>query len=88
MVPARRGMTLAQAMGALYEKFGYYRNELQSIVLPGEDSMERMSAILTALRAAPPHTLAGERVTRVRDYLGGSGRPAGKRRAGAAHGAR
>ena len=33
--------------------------------------MERMSAILTALRAAPPHTLAGERVTRVRDYLGG-----------------
>ena len=66
-----QGMTLAQAMGALYEKFGYYRNELQSIVLPGEDSMERMSAILTALRAAPPHTLAGERVTRVRDYLGG-----------------
>ncbi len=54
------------------KKFGYYRNELQSVVLPGEDGMERMSAILTALRAAPPHTLAGyERVTRVRDYLGG-----------------
>ena len=66
-----QGMTLAQAMDALYEKFGYYRNELQSIVLPGEDGMERMSAILTALRAAPPHTLAGERVTRVRDYLSG-----------------
>lgn len=66
-----QGMTLAQAMDALYEKFGYYRNELQSVVLPGEDGMERMSAMLTALRAAPPHTLAGERVTRVRDYLGG-----------------
>ena len=66
-----QGMTLAQAMDALYEKFGYYRNELQSVVLPGEDGMERMSAILTALRAAPPHTLAGEPVTRVRDYLGG-----------------
>ena len=66
-----QGMTLAQAMDALYEKFGYYRNELQSVVLPGEDGMERMSAILTALRAAPPHTLASERVTRVRDYLGG-----------------
>ena len=66
-----QGMTLAQAMDALYERFGYYRNELQSVVLPGEDGMERMSAILTALRAAPPHTLAGERVTRVRDYLGG-----------------
>ena len=66
-----QGMTLAQAMDALYEKFGYYRNELQSVVLPGEDGMERMSAILTSLRAAPPHTLAGERVTRVRDYLGG-----------------
>ena len=73
-----QGMTLAQAMDALYEKFGYYRNELQSVVLPGEDGMERMSAILTALRAAPPHTLAGERVTRVRDYLGGlDGLPAG-----------
>ena len=45
-----QGMTLAQAMDALYEKFGYYRNELQSVVLPGEDGMERMSAILTALR--------------------------------------
>ena len=66
-----QGMTLAQAMDALYEKFGYYRNELQSVVLPGEDGMERMSAILTALRAAPPHTLAGEHVARVRDYLGG-----------------
>ena len=66
-----QGMTLAQAMDALYEKFGYYRNELQSVVLPGEDGMERMSAMLTALRAAPLHTLAGERVTRVRDYLGG-----------------
>ena len=73
-----QGMTLAQAMDALYEKFGYYRNELQSVVLPGEDGMERMSAILTALRAAPPHTLAGERVTRVRDYLSGlDGLPAG-----------
>ena len=66
-----QGMTLAQTMDALYEKFGYYRNELQSVVLPGEDGMERMSTILTALRAAPLHTLAGERVTRVRDYLGG-----------------
>lgn len=28
---------------ALYEKFGYYRNELQSVVLPGEDGMERMT---------------------------------------------
>ena len=73
-----QGMTLAQAMDALYEKFGYYRNELQSVVLPGEDGMERMSAILTDLRAAPPHTLAGERVTRVRDYLSGlDGLPAG-----------
>ena len=68
---ARYHAAISQQSSAAYEKFGYYRNELKSVVLPGEDGMERMSAILTALRAAPPHTLAGERVTRVRDYLGG-----------------
>ena len=68
-----QGLTLAQAMDALYARFGCYRNELQSVSLPGEDGMERMARIMAALRAGAPETLAGEAVTQVRDYLGGIG---------------
>ena len=66
-----QGMTLAQAMDALYARFGYYCNELQSVALPGADGMAQMQRIMQDLRTNAPDTLGGERVTKSRDYLGG-----------------
>lgn len=66
-----QGQTLAQAMDALYARFGCYHNELQSVALPGGDGMECMVRIMAALRAAAPEMLAGEVVLQTRDYLGG-----------------
>ena len=66
-----QGQTLAQAMDALYARFGCYYNELQSVALPGEDGMERMARIMAELRAAAPQTLGGETVGLARDYLTG-----------------
>lgn len=66
-----RGMTLAQAMDALYEKHGYYRNDLASFTFEGAEGMKKMTAIMEQLRTHTPETLAGHTVTGTVDYQGG-----------------
>ena len=66
-----QGLTLAQAMDALYEKYGCYHNRLGSFTYEGADGMAKMQAIMDTLRANPPKTLAGEPVTEVTDYSQG-----------------
>lgn len=71
-----QGMTLAQAMDALYRKYGCYHNRLASFTYEGADGMAKMKAIMDSLRAAPPASLAGEPVEQVTDYsLGARGLP-------------
>ncbi len=67
-----QGMTLAQAIDALYAKHGCYRNDLGSFTYEGADGMAKMKAIMDELRANPPADLAGEPVTHVVDYLAGA----------------
>lgn len=66
-----RGMTLAQAMDALYEKYGFYRNDLASFTFEGAEGMQKMAAIMEHLRANPPKTLDSRAVTQVVDYQAG-----------------
>ena len=66
-----QGLTLAQAMDALYAQFSCYQNELQSVSLPGADGMARMARCMAALRADAPGSLAGEAVIQTKDYLDG-----------------
>ena len=66
-----QGLTLAQAMDALYEKYGCFHNRLGSFTYEGADGMAKMQTIMDTLRAAPPKTLAGEPVTEVTDYRRG-----------------
>ena len=63
-----QGLTLAQAMDALYEKYGCYHNRLGSFTYEGADGMVKMQAIMDTLRAESPKTLAGEPVTEITDY--------------------
>ena len=63
-----RGMTLAQAMDALYEKYGFYRNDLASFTFEGAEGMRKMAVIMENLRANPPKTLDGKGVKKVVDY--------------------
>lgn len=65
------GMTLAQAMDALYEKHGYFRNDLASFTFEGAEGMEKMAAIMEKLRTCPPEILGGNAVTKVVDYQTG-----------------
>ena len=69
---AGQGMTLLDAMNALYDKFGYYHNGLISKAFEGQDGMLAMDALMKSLRANPPASIAGKQVTSRVDYLDGS----------------
>lgn len=68
---ASQGMTLLDAMNALYEKFGFYRNGLMSKAFEGQDGMKAMNDLMQSLRRDPPAEIAGKKVTGTVDYLGG-----------------
>lgn len=66
---AGQGMTLLDAINALYEKFGFYRNGLLSKAFEGQDGMAAMDGLMKSLRAAPPAEIAGWKVAGMADYL-------------------
>ena len=69
---AGQGMTLLDAMNALYERFGFYRNGLLSRAFEGQDGMAAMDALMKSLRTAPPAEIGGWKVNRMTDYLSGN----------------
>ncbi|MCI6646060.1 MAG: phospho-sugar mutase [Oscillospiraceae bacterium] len=67
-----KGMTLKQAMDALYEKYGCFAEKTINLVMPGLDGLKNMQAIMADLRKDPPKVIGGEKVLRMRDYQDGS----------------
>ena len=63
-----RGMSLVDAMRALYERFGYCFNRTVSLTYPGADGAAKMADIMTRVRREAPATIAGLPVERVIDY--------------------
>ena len=68
----KKGMTLLDAMDALYEKYGFFREKTLNLVMPGLDGLQKMKALMASLRGEPPREIAGVEVVRQRDYLDGS----------------
>ncbi len=68
----QKGMTLLDAVDALYAKYGWFRERTLNIYMEGVDGPERMAALMASLRAAPPAELAGQPVIRMRDYRDGT----------------
>ena len=65
----RRGMTLSDAMDALYREFGYYACAQKSVCFSGAHAMQEMAARMARLREDLPETIAGLRGAGVTDYL-------------------
>ncbi|KAE9636072.1 MAG: phosphoglucomutase [Epulopiscium sp.] len=63
-----KGMTLYEGLQALYEKYGYYKEALESITLKGIEGLEKIQSIMTFLRNDPPKAVAGLKVLELRDY--------------------
>lgn len=64
----KQGMTLVDAMDALYRKYGYYENTQVSFGFEGEDGMIQMKRIMENLRAKAPMDVAGCKVAGWSDY--------------------
>lgn len=61
-------MTLWDQMINIYEKYGYYKEGLQTITLKGIDGAEQIQAIMNELRTNPPKSFGDLKVLAVRDY--------------------
>ncbi len=64
-----RGMTLCQGLFELYEKYGYYKEDLFSLVLKGREGAEAILNIMEKLRKEPLKALGHLKVAEFRDYL-------------------
>ncbi len=63
-----QGKTLWDAMIDMYEKYGYYKDDIQSITLKGIEGLEKIQQILETLRRNPPVKIGAYEVLRARDY--------------------
>ena len=63
-----KGKTLWDAMVDMYDKYGYYKDDIQSITLKGIEGLQKIQEILETLRKTPPMEVGGYKVLKVRDY--------------------
>ncbi len=63
-----KGMTLWDAMVAMYEKYGYYKDAVQSIGLKGIEGLAKIQSIMETLRTNTPAEVGGYKVLSARDY--------------------
>jgi len=66
-----KGMTLYEGLISLYEKYGYFKEDLKSITLEGIEGSQRIKEIMDMLRNNPPKEIAEIKVREVKDYLKG-----------------
>lgn len=66
-----RGMTLLDALDALFATYGYYEEETLNLVMPGLSGMENMKALMARLREQPLTQIAGIPVLSQKDYQTG-----------------
>ena len=65
---AKKGMTLGDAIDALYAEFGCYCNAQKSFAFAGETGMEKMASLMQGLRTQPLREIAGLPVEGYTDY--------------------
>ena len=63
-----RGMTVPDGLEALWQEYGCFSEVTRSVMLPGQDGMERMAAIMAGLRKTPLTEIGGTAVRAWRDY--------------------
>ncbi len=63
-----KGKTLWDAMVDMYEKYGYYKDDIQAITLKGIEGLNKIQEILETLRKNTPSEFGGYKVLKARDY--------------------
>lgn len=66
-----RNMTLVDAMHAIYEEYGYFKEGMSYLTLKGREGAGRIAQIMSDMRSKTPSDLAGMKVLALRDYRKG-----------------
>ena len=69
---ASQGMTLFDALEALYKKYGYYAEKTHNLVMPGLDGLKDMANLMKNLGENPPKEISGTKVAAYKDYKAGT----------------
>lgn len=63
-----KNMTLWDAMVEMYEKYGYYKDDVKAIGLSGIEGLQKIQTIMNTLRENTPEEIGGYKVLSARDY--------------------
>lgn len=63
-----QGKTLWDAMIELYDRYGYYKDDIKSLTKKGIEGLQEIQNIMENLRNNPPAEIGGYKVTKFRDY--------------------
>lgn len=66
------GKSLEDVLEEIYKKYGIYREMLVSLTFSeSQEGMRQMQEMMRNLRKKPPHTISGQKVERMEDFLPG-----------------
>ena len=63
-----KGISLYEQMNKIYEKYGYFKEDLISVTLKGIEGMAKIKDIMESYRINPPKAAGDYTVLKVRDY--------------------
>lgn len=66
-----KGISLYEGLIELYEKYGYYKEDLKSLTLKGINGMEKIAKIMNYFREANIKEVANIKVDNLKDYSNG-----------------
>ncbi len=64
----KQGITVWDMMLDMYEKYGYFKEDLYTITMKGKEGSEQIAAIMENLRSNPPGEFGDWKVLAMRDY--------------------
>ena len=63
-----KGSSVFEQMDKIYQKYGYYKEQVESVTMEGIEGLEKIKNIMEDVRKNPPTTVAGKKVLAIRDY--------------------
>jgi Phosphomannomutase len=63
-----KGISVYEQMNCIYEKYGYFKEDLVSVTLKGIEGMEKIKEIMEGYRKNPPKNAGDYKVEKLRDY--------------------
>jgi phosphoglucomutase len=63
-----KGITLFEQMNHIYQKYGYFKEDLLSVTLKGIEGMEKIAEIMEGYRKNPPKSAGEYSILKIRDY--------------------